>query len=105
MKMIQIGEDDIDEDDELQQGWDPLILILKIFMWILVKMILTKMMSCSWGGIHWSVALSASNDSSFATLNALNTSYIQYSIPDTATFNAISNDVFTMIIPTTHNIQ
>ena len=51
-------------------------------MWILVKMILTKMMSCSRGGIHWSVALSASNDSSFATLNALNTSYIQYSIPE-----------------------
>ena len=67
---------------------------------ILMKMILMKMMSCCWGGIHWSVALSASNDSSFATLNALNTSYIQYSIPD-ATFNAISNDVFKIILPAT----
>ena len=56
-----------------------------------------RMMSCSRGGIHWSVALSASNDSSFATLNALNTSYI-CTIFNTsaATFNAISNDVFTI---------
>ena len=49
----------------------------------------TRMRRCSRGGWdpHWTVALSASNDSSFATLNALNTSYnIQYlmlhAIPD-----------------------
>ena len=58
-------------------------MISKISIWILVM----KMRQYSWGGIHWPVALSASNDSSFATLNALNTSYnIQYlmlhAIPD-----------------------
>ena len=51
MDIVDNG-DDIDEDEVVQLGWDP----------------------------HWPVALSASNDSSFATLNTLNTNYVQYSM-------------------------
>ena len=75
-----MGSTDIDMDNiadikDIEDIDIQILVILKISIWILVM----KMRWCSWGGIHWPVALSASNDSSFATLNALNTSYnIQY---------------------------